>query len=285
MKPQIKFPFDAKAITEQLGQFKVTQNVATRQINTYMGKKRISEWKPGTKQYQVVDFGKVALEFISQISKVMEVNEYNLSIAGGIQELRLYGKEVMVGTDTYTEMASLISSTNGLRRFGIFAGLYRLICSNGAFVTSGDAIIHSARHYKTNSHILKAMDFDFGQLNKAFEGTQKELQKLVGTKVTLNTLKKNLISENGDNATKFLSFIQKLLVSKTDRLAPEELSAQQFKHLNSVKEIKDIKTITAKKDIELDAYKAFQCYTEIFRAQSADIINKETDKFLFALSA
>lgn len=286
MKPNNLIPFDKDQLISELKKFKVSQNPIDRIVRTYMGKDKVAEYKPGTKHYQPVDFGKMAIEYIDQLSTKMKITQMNPNWnQGGIQELRLYGKDVIIGKDTYTEQAALLSSTNGLRKFAIFAGLFRFICSNGAYVSFGQSMVHSARHYKSNEHILKAMEFNFGNLNNAFLGTQKEIEKLLNKKVKLTTLKSGLVEKDGDNAQKFLAFVQKLLVSKTDRLDANDISAQQLKRLESLKTPKDLKLINPANDMSLDAYKAFQCYTELFRAQSADIIQKETDKVLIAIGA
>ena len=286
MKPANLTPYNKIELLKVLSQFKVSQNPIDRKVRTYMGKQKISEYQPGTKHYQLVDFGKVGKKFLDQIETAMTCKNSNLSISGGIQELRIYGDTVMVGKDEYTEMASIISSTNGMRRFSIFAGLYRLICSNGAYITTKDSIVHTARHYKSNETILKAMEFDFGNIKNAFEGTRKEIEKLVGKKVKLSTLKKALVEKDGENAKKFLSFIAKLNSSRTDKLeVGTDITVKDSEKLNKMKTPKDLLKINPANDMSLDAYKVFQCYTELFRAATSDIILKETDKVLAALAA
>ena len=285
MKPNNLITFDKDSLFKELGQFKVSQNPIDRKVRTWMGKEKISEYQPGTKHYQVVDFGSMGKEFITQIGSKMNITKSNLSIAGGIQELRLFGDDFTIGKDTYTQQATLLSSTNGLRKFAVFAGIFRYICSNGAYSALGESVVYSARHYKSNEHILKAMEFEFGSLDNAFNGTKIQIEKLLNKKVKLTTLKKGLVEKDGDNAQKFLAFVQKLLVSKTDRLDGKDITAQQLKRLELLKTPKDLLKINPANDMTLDAYKAFQCYTELFRAQSADIIQKETDKVLIAIGA
>ena len=289
MKPQNLTPFNANDLNKQLSQFKVSQNPVDLKVRTYMGKQKISEYQPGTKHYQLVDFGKMGKEFITQIGSKMKISNSNLSIAGGIQELRLYGDKFKIGKDEYFQQASLLSSTNGLRRFSVFAGLFRLICSNGAYTTVGESILHSARHYKSNEDILKAMQFNFGNLDNAFNGTKEQIERLMGKKVKLTTLKKGLVEKDGDNAQKFLSFMAKLNVSRTDKLDATDIGAKAMKLVQLLGSPsatpKDLLKINPANDMTLDAYKVFQCYTEIFRAQSADIIAKETDKVLIAIGA
>jgi hypothetical protein len=74
-----------------------------------------------------------------------------------------------------------------------------------------------------------------------------------------------------------MAFVGKLLHSKTDRLTSEEMTKKQVKALQSGEAL-----LTTNKDFDMkiDAYKALQCYTEIFRSQDSSEIAKETNRIL-----
>jgi len=178
MKANKLTTFSMSDLKKELATFKVSQNPIDRKVRTYIGKQKVAEYQPGTNHYQLVDFGKMGSAFLDQISSKMKISNYNLEM-NGIQELRLYGDRFKIGKDEYFQQATLLSSTNGLRRFSVFAGLFRLICSNGAYTSVGESVLHSARHYKSNEEIHHKELDQIGDTEEARDFDWKGIQKMM----------------------------------------------------------------------------------------------------------
>ncbi len=264
--------FNQKEVNAELGRVKVTKD-AIGLIRTKIDGVVTAKYKP-TKRYAIVDFASVAQAFIAQLAAVMNITSYKVDLYGGIQELRLYGEEFKIGNDVYKTSACLLSSTNGLRNLTVNFGVFRQVCSNGMMVReAGNGF--SVRHLKTNEDVLKAMQFDFGNMQGVFDGITAKIDALQGKNVKLSTIKKGIVGEDGKNKKKFIQFVSKLLNSKTDRI--QDPTAKQVKSLQSAEALLEA---TNKFDMKIDAYQAFQCYTEIFRSQDSNEIAKETSRIL-----
>jgi hypothetical protein len=271
--------FNSQDLANELANIRVTENPVNGIINTYIGSERTASYKPKSKNYQVVDFATVGEAFADQVGKHLSIKKSKLDLYGGVQELRLYGDDITINGDTYANMACLMSSTDGTRTLRVAFGLIRWICSNGQ-ISQQFGEHFKARHLKSNEAVIKTLDFDFGNIAQTFDHISNTIEPLAKKNVSLQEIKKSITEgPNGKvvNAKKFLSFAQKLLSSKTDRLTNKEATAQQIKALQSGEALF---TTNKKFDMDLNAYKAFQCYTEIFRSQDMGELQKETDRIL-----
>ena len=264
--------FNLDDIYKRLNKWKAVNENGT--IVTYIGGKETTRWTPKTSNYQLINFKEIAKEFIKQVKDHMVVADYQLRIYGGVQELKLFGEKFDFCGEKYQKMATLLSSTDGTRNMKINFGLFRLICTNGQMAKEAGENFN-ARHLGDNERLQEIMKFNFGDIEKAFGETEDAIKRLKDKKINLMTIRDGIIDDKGRNSQKFLAFVQKLISSKTDRL--EKLTKTQIENLRSGK---DLLKKENKFDFELDAYKAFQCYTELFRAHDSGVQAKESVRIL-----
>ncbi len=287
MKQSEKKSFDKEKLLQALDSFEVRQ-MSDGKVITTIDKKVVKEYSPKTTNYKVVDFKKVGKSFIEQIENNLDIKEMNISMNKRIQEIRLYGPDFTLLGETYNRTASLLNSTDGTRTLRLFAGIFRLICSNGMIVApkGQEVLMKRLLHLKSNEDLSKVMKFKFGNFEKVFKETEEAIEVLSDRTTSLKEIREGMIQDNLRNATKFINFTNRLLNSKTDRL--KGLTKQQLEILAPQSKCKSPQEfgklleieIHNKFDMELNSYQAFQCYTETFKSDDSSIIQKETDRIL-----
>ncbi len=278
--------YSKKVVVEKLEKFDITQNQKTRTVKTMYDGAVLTTYTP-SKEYQMIDFKKVGIDFINKMSDYMTIKTYDLIVRKGIQELRLFGEDFNLAGEVYRQQAVLISSTDGTRTLSVMIGLWRQVCSNGMMrKISGEAF--RVRHLKSNNKVIKTLSNDYGDLDKAFKSLKSQVEKLQKKTITLEEIRTAVVKEDGKGAQKFLAFAAKLYTSKTDRLEYKTVPADYKKVIRRLTdevgrsriEISPEILKMKKLDIKLNAYQAFQCYTEMVRAWDGAVIETETEKFL-----
>lgn len=245
-------------------------------IATYIRDKKVCEWTPKSPNYVPVNFKDISKSFISKVGEKLELENMELKLYKGIQELKLFGDRFEINGEVYQKMATLLSSTDGTRNLQVRFGLFRQICTNG-MLSCKKGVKFSSRHLSTSEGFNEMLE-----MNTGIETMVEEIQALEDTlrgsldqTISLSEIKKGLVTPEGKNAQKYLSFITKLISSKTDRI--ENLTTDQIKAMRD----KDIMlSEDIKFDLEIPKYKAIQCYTELFRKHDTSIIAKETERIL-----
>ncbi len=271
MKKKIQ-KFNLLNIFAKLKNFEAKDEGGT--IVTYIGGMESARWTPKTSNYLLINFKDIAKEFVKQVKDHMDITNYELRIYGGVQELKLYGAEYEMFGEVYQKMATLLSSTDGTRNMKVNFGLFRQICTNGMMAKEAGEDFN-ARHLNGNERLQEIMKFDFGDIESAFGETETKITELREKNINLMKIRDGIIDEKGRNSQKFLAFVQKLISSKTDRL--ETLTPDQMKNLKSGS---DLLKKNNKFDLEIPAYQAFQCYTELFRAHDSGVMAKESTRLL-----
>jgi len=266
--------FNAAAVKADLNRFSVETAPTGAIITRIDGQGVTAKYTPKSQNYQVLDFAKVGAGFIDQVGAHLDIKHAKVDLYGGVQELRLYGDDVEINGDKYSNMACLMSSTDGTRTLRVAYGLIRWICSNG-MVSMQTGEHFKVRHLKSNEKVLQALDMNFGAIDSTFDKIMNTIAPLANKEIQLSTIRDSIVEDKMKNAPKYLKFVGKLLNSKTDRL--QNLTKQQVKALTSGEAL-----LTTNRDFDmaLNAYQAFQCYTEIFRSQDLGEIQKETDRIL-----
>lgn len=289
------------AVIQSLDRVQITQNPKTGVVTTKVLKEGkyqpAANYRP-TKDYQMVDFPKVAKAFIEKVEQHMEIDwlatdkngkwidPVNLRKAT-VQELKLFGKEFEMDGQIHRKQAIIVSSSDGTKTFSYMAGLFRKICSNGA-VTKISGESFRQRHLKSNEAVKKIADLEFGDLETALNGLATRISNLSG-EISLQRIRSLYFDkkkEKNSGATSCLAILAKIYNSKTDKL-----DAQKYKNKyitisekGSVKidpailTAKEIKTKVPKKTV-------FQAVTEFYRAVNSVDKETQTTKLLEALEA
>lgn len=272
-------PYNRTKVLDGLNKLEVEQTGLT--VVTSYNDHVLKETQVSPKYY-TFDFPNFVAGVIPAVEQYFTPSNYLLRMIGGRQEIRLFGEEMKINGETFYRMLSIVNSTDKSRALQMNMGLLRLVCSNGAMVSApGEAVSIKGKHYKA-SLPDKISDFTEGlERFKTITTQQKEiLSDLLGEKVSYrqlaNTLVRNEANEVVDSKVKMLSrFAGKLLTSNTDRVL--NVTEEQRNLLMQPELVLYSKDSG---DLEIDKYTAFNCYTEIFRANDTSKIKRECDRIM-----
>jgi len=236
-----------------------------------------------TNKYELFDFPNFAKEVVGEIENYFTPETYQLRITQGQQELRLIGEEVLINGDRYSKMFNVLNSTDKSRALQLNIGLIRFICTNGMVIAADDEYAgFKTKHFKATmpdkvSHFVESLnDFDLC-VNKQSE----IIENLTGKFVSFKELaQKVALDEQGimneSRSLKLRAFAKKLLTSKTDCLVDlqsEQVSLLRNANLFLNPQFKNV-------DVEMSAYKALNCWTEVYRTYDSSVLKRETNRIL-----
>ena len=276
----INMQYDKDAIFGTLDNLKLSRQ--DNNILTHYGDKLIANTTV-TNKYELFDFPTFAKEVVGEVENYFQPETYNLRITKGTQELRLIGEEVIINGDKYSKMFNILNSTDKSRALQLNVGLIRFICTNGMVVAADDEYSgFKTKHFKSTlpgkvEQFVKSLDsFDL-QINKQ----SSIIENLQGNFISFRELVSKLsLDEHGvmndSKALKLRAFAQKLLISETDKLSG--LNSDQVSLLRNANlfQSPDFKNI----DIEMSAYNALNCWTEVYRNYDSSILKRETNRIL-----
>jgi len=277
---KIEKSYNQTAIVETLNKLEIEQkgnNIFTRFDNKLIADSTVSN------KYEFFDFPNFATNIVKEIENYFTPENYILRINKGQQELRLIGEEVEINGDKYHKMFNIFNSTDRSRALGLNIGLIRFVCSNGMVIGVEDELSKlSVKHFK--STLPQKVDLFLNSLKNFDLNINKQtlaLNNLNGRYVSYRELIENLsknkdgiITANKMNTVR--AFSQKLLKSETDKI--KNLKQEQIELLNNP-ELFTEKGYD-KIDVEMSAYNALNCYTEIFRNYNSQILDRETNRIL-----
>ena len=277
---KIEKSYDQIAIIDTLNKLEIEQkgnNIFTRYDNKLISDSTVSN------KYEIFDFPNFATNIVKEIENYFKPENYILRINKGQQELRLIGEEIEINGDKYFKMFNIFNSTDKSRALGLNTGLIRFVCSNGMVIGVKDELSKlSVRHFKStlpqkvDLFLNSLKNFDLN-INKQTLTLNKLNGKYVSYKEIIEKLakdKKGIITTNRMNKVK--AFSQKILKSETDRI--ENLRKEQIELLNNP--ILFTEKGYDKIDIEMSAYNALNCYTEVFRNYNSQVLDRETNRIL-----
>lgn len=251
-------------------------------VCTYYNGKLLSN-STVSEKYEMFDFSNFSKNIVNNIEDYFQPEKYLIRISKGQQELRLIGEKKIINGDLYTKMFNILNSTDKSRSLQINIGLIRYICSNGVVVASKDE--HSSiktKHFKSiMSDKIKEFEESLKNFNISIDKQCETIESLSGKFVSFRELASKIaVDENGiisnNRMLKLRAFCKKLLESNTDRLA--NLTNEQIVLLKEP--YKFIRSELNTVDIEIPAYKAFNCWTEVFRSYDSSVIKRETNRIL-----
>lgn len=264
---------------EKLNKLHVEQVGLT--VSTSYEDKLLKETNVSNKYY-TFDFPTFIGNIMPEVEEYFTPSNYLLRMVGGRQELRLIGEEMKINGDTFYRMISVLNSTDKSRALQMNMGLLRLVCTNGLFAgVPGESVQIKGKHYKA-SLPEKIENFTNGlERFAAITSQQKQLvSDLLGLKVSYksiaNALCRNEANEVVNSKVRKLSRLAgKLLTSDTDRL--QTVTDEQRTILMQPELVLHDKNSA---DMDIDAYRLMNCYTEIFRANDSGKIARETNRIL-----
>lgn len=276
-------PYDRTRVIDAINKLEVEQiglMVETSYDNKVLKQTEVSN------KYFTFDFPHFVSGIIPEVENYFTPSNYLLRMIGGRQELRLIGEEVRINNETFYRMLSILNSTDKSRALQMNIGLMRLICTNGMVASvAGECITIKGKHYKA-SLPDKIGGFITGlERFKSITEQQAEIfSNLLGNMVSYRAVA-NALVRNEDNEVvegklkKLNRFAGKLMTSDTDRLST--ITEEQRNLLMKPELVLYSKTSG---DLEIDAYKALNCYSEIFRANDSGKQKRECDRIMGILN-
>ena len=224
-----------------------------------------------SKKYYNFDFCKFIKLLLPELDT--DITAYNFKISGGIQELRLIGKEEIINGEKYARAIYIINSSDESRTLQLMFGVYRLKC-NSSFLIEKSLIHNNARHYE--SDFLEKLDI-FKEGIKKMSTVQNlvisNLKNLKNQDIQMSLIAANM-NKTKTGVSKFNSLRHKMVSSETDRLS--DMAEEHMKVMKA-----NIDQVEKKKyDMSINAYKAIQAYAEVFRNRDCQEIRRELMFFL-----
>lgn len=223
-------------------------------------------------RYEVFDISSFIKSKINSLEENFNIKYYKLRVYRGIQELTILSDKVIIDGKTYYKSFFILSSSNRMRALNMNMGLYR-VDNNTSYVFGIKNLSLYKKHFTGVTQ--KAEEKSTLITDETFNEQIEAIESLVGEKVMLSKLKEVIVDKDLKiNHRKFDAFKNSLLWSHSDKI---DLSNDQKKFLMTRSE--DMK-FDIKSDIEIDAFKAFNCYIQVFSRQDSYVIKKETQKIM-----
>jgi hypothetical protein len=237
-----------------------------------------------TEKYELFDFPTFAKDVVEQVENYFTPETYNLRITKGTQELRLIGEEVLINGDRYSKMFNILNSTDKSRALQLNVGLIRFICSNGMVVAAEgeDYSGLKTKHFKNSlPEKVKIFVDSLDTFDMNIQKQSEIIENLNGRFVSFKELATKLALDedgimNDNKAFKLRAFAKKLLTSETDKLV--DLHSDQITLLKNANLF--LNPDFDKVDIQMSAYNALNCWTEVYRNYDSSILKRETNRIL-----
>jgi hypothetical protein len=180
-------------------------------------------------------------------------------------------------------MFNILNSTDKSRALQLNVGLIRFICTNGMVVAADDEYAGlKTKHFKaTLPEKVKEFVDSLDTFDLNIQKQSEVLENLTGRFVSFKELAAKLALDeegiiNESRGLKLRAFAKKLMTSETDRLV--DLHSEQESLLRNANlflnpQYKNV-------DIEMPAYSALNCWTEVYRNYDSSILKRETNRIL-----
>ena len=242
-----------------------------------------------SKKYQQFDFKTVVGNVLPAVEQHFLPTKYSLYIGRGYQELKLSSDKYTINGDIFQKQASIVSSSNKMRRLNSFLSLMREVCTNGMM-----------GEYKGNNvntlHLNGNIDAAIAQIYTMFQNTsdifqeQKQffetLTETISYRKLIDHLFPVVVDDKGISSIKdnlqLDAFNKIILDSPSDTLIRELSSTQIQMLIKDSTTLRDASDFNFKRfenvDIQMPQYKAFNLLVEPYKKEnSAKLfnINKE----------
>lgn len=277
---RVENDYNKNDIFQTLDQLKLTQNGNT--VLTHFGGIQISS-STVTEKYELFDFPGFAKEIVEEVGNYFIPERYQMRITKGQQELRLIGEEVIINGDKYSKMFNILNSTDKSRALQLNIGLIRFICTNGMVIAVDSEYSGlKTKHFKsTLPNKVEAFVEKLGDFNVCVNKQSQTLENLQGRFVSFKELSQKIAMDeqqmiNQGGILKLKAFGKKLMESNTDRII--DLKSEQISLLRNPQLF--LNPGYQNVDVEMSAYQALNCWTEVYRNYDSSILKRETNRIL-----
>ena len=259
--------------TEILDKFAKLQIVKTdsNMVNTIFNGNLINSTSVSNR-YEVFDISSYIKDKLDSIESNFRINEYYLSIRGGIQSLELISDLVDISGVNFKKTFYILNSSNKSRALNFSLGLK----SDNFYVVGSNMSMY--RKHLTG--ITSDAEKNTGDLNvESFDEQVLSIKELVGHKIKFSKLREVLLGDDLDNIPavnhkRFDAFKNSICYTDLYNL----LLPEQRRLVRSKSE--KIANITQGEDFYMDAFYVFQKYLNLFNSQDPYIVKNETNRIM-----
>lgn len=241
-------------------------------------------------RYGIFDFSNFLIDTLPVVSQNFDIEYVDLKLERGVQEFKAYSKEIEIDKEIFKPVFTVFSSSNGYYPLIICVGLFRLICSNGLMVPFNNNQFNvKLKHY---SKSIPFVETDFKErlpfLSEEIAENIRLIQDLKGERISFRETVHKLLHNKSDNEERITMlnnlkrFSNNIIKSPTDAINPADFSENQ---LNSIQNPLGLLNGESPKfeDLELDKYRVYNLYTEIFKKRNTSVIAQENSRIINVL--
>jgi len=236
--------------------------------------------------YGVFDFSGFVSQNLSDFEQLIEPETFSLVIQRGVQQFSILAKEEEVDNEVFRKTLHVFSSSNTYYPLIIAAGYFRQVCSNGLLVPMyGDMSfnIKSRHFYKVVGSVQEHFSSRLPFLNNQFNSQMKRIIALKNSDISLQEFAHKLNKSGLEDQeprkiimSNLKSLGRKFIDSTSDSLETGSLDELQ---LNGVTDPSKFLTQPNEvRDVTIEKFKVFNCYTEIFRNRNLACIERENKR-------
>lgn len=263
-------PYDKEELSKKINKIDICRK-DTNIITKYDG--RVINITEVSDKYEIFDIKSFLIEKINLLESNFTIHYYKFSLRGGVQQITLLSDSVDINGAEYYKSFFILNSSDRSRRLNMNLGLYRSD-NNSYLISSSRNISINRKHIRG---ISKLVEESVGNIDiETFSEQIENIKSLVNQSVMLSNLRNIIIDKDLKiNHSKFDAFKNQLLYSSTDKIS--DLTRDQRIILNTYSKYLEL---TSDNDFPIDAYKAFNCYIQVFSRQDSHIVKKETERIL-----
>jgi hypothetical protein len=263
-------PYNKSEILETFAKLQIVKT-EHNMVNTIFNGRLINTTNVSNR-YEIFDISTYIKEKLNCIEENFKINEYYLSIKGGVQSLELVSDKIEINDIIFKKTFYILNSSNKSRALNFSLGL-----KSDNFYMVGNNMSMYKKHL---TGITMEAQVVTGDLKvESFDEQIESIKELVGHKIKFSKLREILIGDDLDNIPKvnhrrFDAF--KNSICYTDLY--NTLTNEQKRLIR--KESEKITYIEQKDDFYMDAFYVFQKYLNIFDGQDPYVVKNETKRIM-----
>jgi hypothetical protein len=260
--------FDYTELVKEISKIKI--DLEGDEVATYFDGREVSRKRVSTK-YEIFDFRPFVIRSIDEVRKNYEILEYNLTIVGGRQEIKLVSVPEEIEGETFQRSFYILNSSDCSRALSFSYGLKH----NDFDYISKKGTIYKKHYTGITEYVEDRVDLD----DSIFQEQIELFKKIIGDSIFMSNVQKIItesdVLKNSKVTLKnnFYKFCEKLSYLP-------ELTKEQKRSLKKgfwIRESEDF-IVDSDKDFMVDSFKVFKTYLKLFNTKDAGVIRRESER-------
>lgn len=219
--------------------------------------------------YEIFDIRDFFKKSIRKIEQNFDINSYTISIKGGVQLLELFSDKININGVDFYKSFYILNSSDRTKRLSFNIGLKSL--DNTYVVDLKNSFTKKHTNGVTKAAELASISLDGDSFNEQI----KSIESLVNHSISFSKMREIILGKENISKSSHKKFdIFKSNILKYDL----NLNESQLKLVSKSSE--NISIIPNNLDFDIDAFKAFFMYMNIFSKKDPNIVRRETTKIL-----